>query len=228
MPFHRVETFESTVSGVSATSSEVADMQAARVTFETARSIEELRDLTVAFLKGDLTATAYHLGSTVTPPAFVEGLVTLNHFGFLTTGSQVGGTESYRGSAVLKRFYVEGCLPRRYLATFTRAMYIRFGARCFVVPLEGDRTYEEIQDLRQADVYAVTRVGNQDIQHIPDVSGPCQMFQTCDEVYPQLVEEYVSLFVLGTDWVASGTEILEGMCEILGALTRNAQMSRCP
>lgn len=199
-------------------------MQAARISFETARTIEELRDLTVAFLQGDLTATAYHLGSVDTPPAFVENLVTLNNLGFLTTGCQAGGTEFY-GGTVRKRFYVEGCISRRYLALFTRALYIQFGARCFVVPLEGERSYEEIQDLREADVYTVTREGSQDIQHIPDVTGPCQMFQTCDEVYPQLVEEYVSVFVLGTDW-SSGADILEGMCRILGTLTQTGLMRK--
>lgn len=227
MPFHRVETFASTVSGVSATSSEVADMQTARVTFETARSIEELRDLTVGFLRGDLKATAYHLGSVAPPPVFVEGLVTLNHMGFLTTGCQVGGMENYKGAPATKRFYVEGCIPRRYLALFTRALYMRFGAACFMVTLEGDRTYEEIQDLKRADLYAVTRVGNQELQHIPDVSGPCQMFQTCDEVYPELVEEYMSVFVLGTEWGATGANILEGMCEALGTLIRTGPMSKC-
>ncbi len=212
MPFHRVETFESTQSGVSATSSEVAYMQASHNTFEKVKTIQELQDATEAFLRGDLTATAYNFGSLPElPTAFLDHLLQLNRIGFIPTACQVGGTTKQ----VEKRFFVEGIVPRRFLTQFVREAYIRMGDQICIVPLERERSYEEIEGLKKANLYWLARSGGLGIQHIPEVSGPCQMFQTCDEIFPFLVEEYVSVVVFGTSWEDSGARLLATLCEIM-------------
>ena len=215
MPFHRVETYESTQSGVSATSSEVAYMQASHNTFEKVKTIQELQDATEAFLRGDLTATAYNFGALPElPSAFLDDLLQLNRLGFIPTGCQVGGTTKH----VEKRFYVEGILPRRIFVQFLRETYLKMGDSCCVVPLERERSYEEIEGLKKANLYWLAKSGGLGVQHIPEVSGPCQMFQTCDEIFPFLVEEYVSVVVFGTSWEDSGSHILATLCEILARL----------
>jgi hypothetical protein len=217
-----VESYESTMSGVSATSSELFEVQQDREAFEGAKSIADLQRLTIAFLKGEASATSYHLGPLLAESApLVEKLVALNQAGFITTSSQPGGVETVQGRRIQKRTYVEGLIKRRYLSQFLQKLYCRLGTRCFVAPLEGERTYEEICDLRAADLYWVTSViGQPDtgFLHVSEVSGPCQMFQSCDEIYPLLVDEYVSVFIMDTRWGCSSTDVLDAPLQILREL----------
>lgn len=217
-----IESYGSTMSGVSATSSEVFAIQQDREAFEGAKSIADLKRLTIAFLRGETAATSYHFGPLLAESApIVEKLVALNEAGFITTGSQPGGVETVQGQRIQKRAYVEGLLKRRYLSQFLQKIYCRLGSRCFVTPLEGDRTYEEICDLRAADLYWVNSViGQADtgFLHVSEVSGPCQMFQTCDEIYPLLVDDYVSVFILDTRWGYSGSDIFDATVQILREL----------
>ncbi len=217
-----IESYESTMSGVSATSSELFTCQQDREAFEGAKSVEDLQRLTVAFLRGEASATSYHFGPLLAESApLVEKLVALNEAGFITTSSQPGCIETVQGKRIQKRAYVEGLIKRRYLSQFLQKIYCRLGSRCFVATLEGERTYEEICDLRAANLYWVTSViGEADtgFLHISEVSGPCQMFQSCDEIYPLLVDEYVSVFIMDTRWGYSGTDILDVSLQIIREL----------
>ncbi len=210
------------VSGVSATSTEVYAIQQDREAFEGVKTVADLQRLTIAFLRGDIAATSYQVGPLRAESApLVEKLVALNEAGFITTNSQPGGVETVRGQRIQKRMYVEGLLKRRYLSQFLQKLYCRLGSRCFLATLEGERSYEEICDLRAADLYWVNSVigqGDSGFLHIPEVSGPNQMFQTCEEVYPLLVDEYISVFIMDTRWGYNGTDILDVTTQILKEL----------
>lgn len=208
IPMYHVESYESNMSGVSATSSEVAQVQDSMMTYESAESVDDLKRMNIAFLRGEMQATAYHFGPLCAESApLVEKLVALNELDFLTTDSQPGGQHGNE-----QRFYVDGILPRKYLALFLQRMY----ARCptaFLYVLEKEFTYEEIQMLQDQDLYWVTR-GKTGITHIPEISGPCDSFQTC-AVYPELVDEYVGIFLMDTRWGNGSTEILDTAVAIL-------------
>jgi hypothetical protein len=222
---------------VSCSSSEIAYIQECKEAFETVRSVQELTEQTIAFLKGETAATSYHFGPLLAESTpLVEKLVQLNRLGLITTGSQPGGEDRYQGARVEKRFFVEGILKRRHLALFLQRMYQRLPSQCFIALPETDFSYEEICELEAADVYWVQRQGKRrGLLHITELNGPCQMFQTCDEIYAQLVDEYVSVFIMDTRWCHAGTEVLDAAIAVLqdlaalpGLSTRTAPMNIYP
>lgn len=232
--FHRIESFESNVSGVSATSSEIVGVLADKEIFESISTVQDLQQMTIAFLNGDMQATSYHFAPLLKESApLVDQLIAINEAGFITTGSQPGGVEWVgKGRRIQKRTFVEGILKRRYFSQFLREMYVRLGNNCFISQTDTEMCYEQIQDLQKSDLYWVSRnEGEQHgFLHIPEVTGPCQMFQTCDEIYPQLVEEYVSVFILDTRWGFPATALLSTIYEVLIQLVQrsiqNAPMSK--
>ena len=218
IPMYHVESYESNMSGVSATSSEVAQVQDSRIAYESAESIDDLKRMNIAFLKGELQATAYHFGPLLAESApLIDKLVALNELDFLTTGSQPGGTFRSQGTSYMQRFYVEGVIPRKYLALFLRRMYTRC-PNVFLQLLEKEYTHEEIQLLQDQDFYWLTKRDTLGVTHIPEICGPCEMFQTCDNVYSELVDEYVSILIMDTRWSYSGTELLDAAIAILKEL----------
>ncbi len=231
---HRIESYESTASGVSCSSSDVAYIQECKESFEAVRSVQELTEQTIAFLQGETAATSYHFGPLLAESGpLVEKLVQLNKLGFITTGSQPGGEDRYQGARVEKRFFVEGILKRRHLALFLQQMYQRLGTKCFIAMPETERSYEEICELTAADLYWVSRQKHnkrQGLLHITELNGPCHMFQTCDEVYAQLVDEYVSVFLMDTRWSVDTMEVLDTAIGVLQALNTlgNATTATAP
>jgi hypothetical protein len=218
IPMYHVESYESNMSGVSATSSEVAQVQDSRIAYESAESIDDLKRMNIAFLKGELQATAYHFGPLLAESApLVDKLVALNELDFLTTGSQPGGTFRSQGKVYEQRFYVEGVIPRKYLALFLQRMYTRCSS-VFLCIQEKEFTFEEIQMLQAQDLYWLTKTDGTGVTHIPEISGPCEMFQTCDEVYPELVDECVTVFLMDTRWSQEGTELLDAAIAVLKEL----------
>ena len=215
---YHVESYESNMSGVSATSSEVAQVQDSRIAYESADSIDDLKRMNISFLKGELQATAYHFGPLLAESTpLVEKLVTLNELDFLTTGSQPGCTVHSQGRRYEQRFYIDGVMPRKYLAMFLQRMYTRCPT-AFLYILEKEHTYEEIQMLKEQDLYWLTKSDTDGVTHIPEIGGPCEMFQTCDNVYPELVDEYMSIFLMDTRWTHTGTELLDTTIAVLKEL----------
>jgi hypothetical protein len=189
---YRVESYESTCS---ATSSQIQDLHESKAEFEAASSIEDLQRLTIAFLRGERSATAYHLGPLLpesTP--IVEKLVQINELGFITTGSQPG-------HPVQQRCYVEGVMKRSQLHLFIHDLYKVAGDQAFVSTTESELTWEEMKHLQFRDLYWVRKDDKRTgVMHITETSRPCGAFQTCSDVWPQLVDEYVSVFILDTVW----------------------------
>jgi hypothetical protein len=218
MPFEHVESYESNMSGVSATSSEVNYLQECRMMYEAAESVEDLKRMNIAFLKGDISATAYHFGPLMPESVpLKDKLVELNELDFLTTNSQPGTSFRFQGSQYEQRFYVEGVLPRKYLAMFIQRMY----SQCptvFLYILEKEFTYDEVQMLQVEDLYWLTKNEKTGVTHIPEIAGPCEMFQTCDSAYPELVDEYISILLMDTRWSHEGTEILDAAIAVLKEL----------
>jgi hypothetical protein len=218
MPFQHVESYESNMSSVSATSSEIAYVQDCRMEYEAAESLEELKRLNIAFLRGEKAATAYHFGPLMPESApLKEKLVALNELDFLTTNSQPGCSFHANGKKYEQRFYVEGVLPRKYLAMFLQRMY----SKCptvFLYILEKEFTYDEVQMLQEKDLYWVTKTDKIGVTHIPEIAGPCEMFQTCETVFPELVDEYMSILIMDTRWCHEGTEILDTTLSVLQEL----------
>jgi hypothetical protein len=232
---YRIESYESNTSGVSATSSEVFAIQTSKVAFEGATSVKDIQELTITFLRGESQATAYHFGPLMAESApIANSLIAMNRLGFITTGSQPGEIARYEGRLLQKRAYVEGILPRKYYPQFVQELYSRMGKSCFLTPLECERTYEDIQELEAADVYWVSRhIGQvRGILHIPEVTGPCEMFQTCEDVYPQLVDEYISLFIMDTRWGHPAEDLFRTILDILKLLEertiQNARTNKFP
>ncbi len=226
--FHRVTSYESTASGISVSSTELAHIQECKEFFESAKTVNELQQRTIQFLKGDLAATAYHLGPLLAESdPLKEKLIHLNELGFITTSSQPGGRDRIDAQPVEKRFFVEGILERRYIALFLQAMYTHIGNKCFIAFPETERTYQEIQDLQATDLYWVTRnaLTQQGLLHITEAGGPCQAFQTCEEVYPQLADEYVTLFICDTRWGHNSHTVLDTVITVLQHL-KSLQLPR--
>ncbi len=211
---YRIESYESTVS---IDSTELSTIQASQAEFEGAKSIEDIQRLTIAFLRGEKTATSYHFGPLLLESTtLVEKLVRLNELGFITTNSQPGGHDSWHGHKIQKRLFVEGILPRRHLNQFLADLYCSAGGtNCFVAILDNEMTYEEIRDLQGRDLYWVSKYArsspgsNGGFLHITECTQPCQAFQTCAAVYPEIKEEYVSLFIMDRRWGNQSTELLD-------------------
>lgn len=192
---YRVESYESTCS---ATSSQLLDQQESKETFESAETIADLQRLTAAFLRGELSATSYHFGPLLPESAsIVEKLVEINQLGLITTSSQPGRL----GPTGKQRCYVEGVLPKRFFHLFSRNLYRIAGEGAFITTTDTEMSYEEMVHLKHCDLYWVTKdIDGIGVTHISESTGPCGAFQTCREVWPQLVDEYVGIFVMDTVW----------------------------
>lgn len=218
---YRVESYESSVS---LDSTELSAIEEDKANFESADSIEKLQELTIGFLLGEKSATAYHFGPLLAESAPLVGkLIALNNQGFITTNSQPGGHESMFGRQIEKRSFVEGILPRQFVNIFLRLLYTRMGEKCFAICLDSEMLYEEIKNLQKNDLYWVTRyVGDKSggLLHISEFLEPCQSFQTCSHIYPHLAENYVTLFIMDTRWGNTSSELLETMFSVIQTIRR--------
>lgn len=218
--FNRVQSYESTVS---MDSSDLRDVQESQTVFEAVESAEELQQRTIDFLQGRLNATSYHFGPLMAESSpLVDVLVRLNTHGFITTNSQPGRRFTDRGAPYGQRCFVEGLLKKRYLSLFVEKLHKATGNTCFIVDTRNERCFEEIKQLEHEDRYWVTRTEiagtKQGVTHIPDYEGvPCPQFQTCQHIYPLLVDEYVNVFIMDTEWYRPAF-LLEKVEEVLRQL----------
>lgn len=218
--FHRVQSYESTVS---MDSSDLREVQESQTLFEAVETIEDLQQRTIDFLEGRLSATSYHFGPLMAESSpLVDVLVRLNRLGFITTNSQPGRRFTERGAAYGQRCFVEGLLKKRHVSLFMEKLYRATGNTCFILDTRNELCFEEMNQLEYEDRYWVTRTEiagtRQGITHIPTYEGvPCPQFQTCQHIYPLLAEEYVNVFVMDTEWYRPAF-LLEKMEEVLRAL----------
>lgn len=218
--FNRVQSYESTVS---LDSSDLRDVQESQTVFESVETVEELQQRTIDFLQGRLSATSYHFGPLMAESGpLVDTLVRLNSLGFITTNSQPGCRYTERGATIGQRCFVEGLLKKRYFSLFVEKLYRATGNSCFIVNTQNEFSFEEIKQLEHEDRYWLTRSEiagtKQGITHIPEYEGiPCTQFQTCQQIYPLLVDEYVNVCILDTEWYRPSF-LLEKVGEVLHAL----------
>lgn len=222
----RVESYESSFS---VSSTDLQGMEASRSLFESAETPQDLQRLTIAFLRGELTSTCYHIG----PPMpesneIVDKLVRINELGFITTGSQPGKVGAEHVGQPHQRCYVEGILKRRWLGVFRFLLAAAMQNEVFVYSHNGndEMSFEEIRHLQHVDLYWVTkerlaREGGRGITHIAEYTGPCQAFQTCSDVIADLEEEYVNVFVFDTVWGRKDV-LLDRIIDVLTTVLRDA------
>ncbi len=180
-------------------------------TYKFAESIEDIKRMNIAFLRGEMKATSYHLGPLNSESIpLVDKLIQLNELDYITTNSQPGGLFG----CYYQRSYVSGILPRKHVSSFVNSM----NAKCqfaFVKILEREMTREELQWLELEDLYWVTTRNGKNVTHISEITFACEDFRDCYDVYNDLVKEYVHVYVMDKRWGYTGTDILDTAIELL-------------
>jgi hypothetical protein len=183
--------------------------------YTSAESIEELKCMNIAFLRGEMQATAYHLGPlNAESSSLVDKLVQLNELDFITTNSQPGGQFNNN----VQRNYVYGILPRKYISLFLKRMYT-YCSSAFILILEKEFTSEELKLLKADDLYWVTKNNKRNITHISEITFPCDDFHSCIDVYSELVDLYVGVYIMDIRWGYDGTDIIDNAIKVLKEIT---------
>lgn len=165
--------------------------------FINAKTIDEIKQLNIQFIKGEIYNTCYHYGP-LNPESneIHKELLEMNELGFITTCSQPGEKED----EYQQRGVVEGLIDKRVFERFRRIMY----NTCDDIYIRKCDDTNLLNILRwfgrqPPEWFYVTINNGNPCTHTAQCDMPCESFRRC-KLYEQLKEKFFEIDIIDMKW----------------------------
>jgi hypothetical protein len=165
--------------------------------FIKASSIEEIKNLNMEFIKGNMYATCYHYGPLNSESKLIiEELVKMNELGFITTGSQPG--EDTNKSK--QRGTINGLIERNKHDKF-RKILNEICDEIYIKKVEDNNIIEQLNSLSKPlpEWYWVTYDNGSPFTHVSMCDYPCESFYKCN-LWEKINKKYIEIEIIDMKW----------------------------